>query len=263
MIRVLFAEDMDPDATHVERLLRQSVTDFRVERVKWLSTALQCLGMKQYDVILLDLTLPDSQGIDTVRQIKAEAPNTPIVVLSGAHDTEQAVNAVRYGAQQFVVKREDLSSKELEWQVLFAIERSRKDEDAKAMMRDSLEQLISSQPPEHTRGTATPNAALVSGHLSKLEEALGAIRMHLQSNAPGQWEQVAGIFEKYHIYGLLSEVRSILRLTGRGHGAKTMSISQRALEAVRKASASDIPPPQTAAEAEELLAYAARSDDEH
>ncbi len=76
------------------------------------------------DVILLDLTLPDSKGIDTFLKVKALFSNSPIIILSGIDDEETAIKAARYGAQEYLVKGK-INDKMLQLSVIAAIEREK------------------------------------------------------------------------------------------------------------------------------------------
>jgi len=98
-------EDNPGDA----RLLRESLAEvdrhaFEVDHAARLEDGLQRLSEGRPDVVLLDLSLPDSQGLDTVRRLHALAPELPIVVLTGTNDEDQAVRAVQEGAQDYLVK---------------------------------------------------------------------------------------------------------------------------------------------------------------
>jgi len=77
---------------------------FRLERVDRLATGAGRLLQAGVDVVLLDLGLPDSQGLATFNQIHAREPNVPVVVLSGAADEDLAIAAVEAGAQDYLVK---------------------------------------------------------------------------------------------------------------------------------------------------------------
>jgi len=87
-----------------------------------LSKGLVCLVRGGIDVVLLDLGLPDSQGLDTLGEVRAQAPAEPIVVLTGLDDEALALQAVRQGAQDYLVKG-DLDNKVLWRAVRYAIER--------------------------------------------------------------------------------------------------------------------------------------------
>ncbi|MDY6901947.1 MAG: ATP-binding protein [Cyanobacteriota bacterium] len=98
------------------RLLQESLKDdsfdeFNLVHVKRLSEALDAIGEDistpcSYHVILLDLTLPDSQGLESLKPLMARAPCLPIVVLTNTNDEKLAIEAVRQGAQDYLVKRQ-------------------------------------------------------------------------------------------------------------------------------------------------------------
>ncbi len=104
-LKILLVEDNPGDARLLEFALKENDDEsFEVDRAVRLSDAQAALGAKAYDVILLDLSLPDSFGLDTVRSTRASAPNIPIVVLSGLDDEAIAVEAVKEGAQDYLTK---------------------------------------------------------------------------------------------------------------------------------------------------------------
>lgn len=106
-IRILLVEDNPADARLVELgLVEADSGRFRVTRAERLSEALGLLRENSYDAVLLDLSLPDSHGLDTVSRVIEADPAVPIIVLSGLHDTELALQAVQSGAQDYLVKGE-------------------------------------------------------------------------------------------------------------------------------------------------------------
>lgn len=103
-IRVLLVEDNPGDALLVKEFLDQSTAmDFVVEHLDRLYPALSRAG-EAWDVILLDLSLPDAQGLDTVHKMLTAAPEIPIVVMSSLGDQAVALSAVKEGAQDYLVK---------------------------------------------------------------------------------------------------------------------------------------------------------------
>ena len=132
-IRVLLVEDNPGDARLIREAFREADGNgFDLEWVENIAKALEHLADKETDVILLDLTLPDSSGLETVRKMLAEAPESPIVVLSGHNDENLALAAVQNGAQDYLVKGE-LAGNLLGRALRYAIERHKM-----AMMLRSL-----------------------------------------------------------------------------------------------------------------------------
>jgi signal transduction histidine kinase len=124
-LEVLLVEDDASMAAFLQKkILSARNTNFSVTKAGSLALALDCLGKKNVDVVLLDLMLPDSQELDTVNRVISEAPDIPIVVLSGLDDEDLALKAVQIGAQDYLVKG-PLDSKLLTQVILYAIERNR------------------------------------------------------------------------------------------------------------------------------------------
>ena len=104
-IRVLLVEDNPVDARLFTELLRKAgASHLRVVQVDRLAAALDRLNRDSFDVMLLDLSLPDASGLDTLVRAHPHAPKIPIVVLTGHDDEALAVRAVRAGAQDYLVK---------------------------------------------------------------------------------------------------------------------------------------------------------------
>ncbi|MGB2823300.1 MAG: ATP-binding protein [Phycisphaerae bacterium] len=122
---VLLIED-DPSHAHfIERTLANA--GGRSSDLKWaktLSEGIECLSAKGIDLVLLDLSLPDSRGIATLRTVLTQGPDVPVVVLTGLDCESTAVEAVKEGAQDYLVKNE-LNSGLLARAVCYAIERKR------------------------------------------------------------------------------------------------------------------------------------------
>lgn len=123
--RILLIEDSNTDAVLIQAHLRKADSSFIVTRVGRLDDGILHVDRGEADVVLLDLNLPDSQGLDTFRALHRRALQTPIVVLSGQDDVALAVEAVAVGAQDYLPKGE-ASSNSLARSVRYAIERSRR-----------------------------------------------------------------------------------------------------------------------------------------
>ena len=104
-IKVLLIEDNPGDAGLIQLMLADEGGGlFDTEWVERLDAGIRRLGQARFGLILADLSLPDSHGIDTFLQLHAQAPRLPIIVLSGLRDTTVAVQAVHEGAQDFLIK---------------------------------------------------------------------------------------------------------------------------------------------------------------
>jgi PAS domain S-box-containing protein len=124
-IQILLFEDNPGDARLFREYLREAdLVQVELDHFELLETGLAHLARKKPDVILLDLGLPDSQGLETFRAVFAKVHDVPIVVLTGLNDSEQAVEAVREGAQDYLVKGE-ISGGLLVRAIRYAIERKR------------------------------------------------------------------------------------------------------------------------------------------
>ncbi len=106
-IRILLIEDNLAEARFLEEVLKGArFNQFKLVQVQRLKAALRRLETEEFDVILLDLTLPDSQGLASLPPLIDQAPRLPIVVLTNTNDDQLAIAAVRSGAQDYLVKRQ-------------------------------------------------------------------------------------------------------------------------------------------------------------
>jgi signal transduction histidine kinase len=105
LMRILLVEDDPGDARLVQAMLPE--TDgikYDVTRTARLSEAIACLNKAPVDIVLLDLDLPDSQGLGTIDSLSKAAPDVPVVVLTGDSDENTKVAAVLNGVQDFLIK---------------------------------------------------------------------------------------------------------------------------------------------------------------
>jgi len=125
VIRVLVIDDSPSDIALIRNLLSQSRDVlFRVDAAERLSAAATRLTAGDLDVVLTDLGLPESRGLETFHRVNAYAPTLPIVVLTDLDDETVAVEAVHAGAQDYIVKGE-LEGVVLARSLRYAIERKR------------------------------------------------------------------------------------------------------------------------------------------
>ena len=127
-VKVLLVEDDLVEARLLHEILKNfHLNKFNLVHVTRLREALKHLEQDAYDVILLDLTLPDSQGLDSLQKIVRFAPKLPVVVLTNTNDDQLAIEAVRQGAQDYLVKR-NINVEGLVRSLQYAIERKRVNE---------------------------------------------------------------------------------------------------------------------------------------
>jgi len=143
-VRILLVED-DPDDVWVIRNLLGDRWDgpFDLVHVELLSAALERCDEDTFDVVLLDLALPDSRGLETFFAMHAGAGEVPIVVLTGYNDETTAVKAVQAGAQDYLVKGQ-VDDNLLVRSIRYAIERNRRHQ-AEEALRDSTEEFRAAQ----------------------------------------------------------------------------------------------------------------------
>ena len=122
--RVLLVEDSDTDAVLIQAHLKKGGPEVIVQREDRLESGIRKIDQGGIDVILLDLNLPDSAGLDTFRAVHARAGRIPIIVLSGQDNVDLATHAVAQGAQDYLPKAEANRSS-LARSVRYAIERTR------------------------------------------------------------------------------------------------------------------------------------------
>lgn len=122
-IKVLLIEDNDADARFISEMFKEIKTKkYETSHAKRLDEGLRLLDDDSFDVLLLDLSLPDSTGLETFEKAYNYEPELPIVILSGLDDEEVAVRAVREGAQDYLMKGE-VSGRLLSRAISYAIER--------------------------------------------------------------------------------------------------------------------------------------------
>ncbi len=124
-LQVLLIEDNPGDIRLIKEMLAEAATsDIGIESAESLSAGLDLFAKGMFDVVLLDLGLPDSQGLATLGRLYARIPDIPIVVLTGQGDEAIAIEAVKQGAQDYLVKGE-VDEKLLVRSIHYAVERRR------------------------------------------------------------------------------------------------------------------------------------------
>ena len=138
-IKVLLIEDNPGDARLIREALRfGGLHTFNVTVVGRLADGIAKLDGEPFDVALVDLTLPDSSGIDTFKQVRAHARSVPVLVLTGMDDEALATRAVSDGAQDYVLKR-NISTEVLPRAILYALSRQQLMHQLEEQLRELAE----------------------------------------------------------------------------------------------------------------------------
>jgi PleD family two-component response regulator len=181
-VRVLLVEDDPLFANLVVSILQEASPNFRVESVPRLSTALARIARTPIDLVLADLELPDSSGPTTVRFIRGAAPTVPIIVLSGIDDVDVALETVREGAEEYVVKGR-FSVESLVWLVRLVLERYRRfvaEPVAVTDVRDSVDLFAS-----------LPALQVIGRHLIRVADRtglqFGVVYLGVEAASRGPW----------------------------------------------------------------------------
>ncbi|MCX6909534.1 MAG: response regulator, partial [Verrucomicrobia bacterium] len=104
-IHILLVEDNPDDATLLQITLNEGPRgQFELVHVERLEAALKRLKEQTFDLVLLDLSLPDSRGLETFRKLHHQSPGIPVVALTGLDDEMVAITAAKEGAQDYLVK---------------------------------------------------------------------------------------------------------------------------------------------------------------
>ncbi|MGB9980531.1 response regulator [Methanobacterium sp.] len=140
-IKILLIEDNREDAIIIREMLKETLNiSFELNHVDRLKTGFESLFNNPFDVLLLDLNLPDSWGFDTFIRTYDQAPELPIVIMSGFDDEDVAVKAVREGAQDYLIKGQ-IDGRLLARSISYAIERKETEKELMKSQKD-LRELI-------------------------------------------------------------------------------------------------------------------------
>ncbi|MFH1448162.1 MAG: ATP-binding protein [Candidatus Micrarchaeota archaeon] len=148
---ILLVDDDPLDCRLVKMALAKSsnAVGFTVHRVESLTEAMESLNSHSFDLVLLDLGLPDSHGLETVDRVYEACPSIPIVVLTGLASEEAGVEAIKKGAMDYLVK-DEYSGDMLVRAIRYSLERKRLKEQLRKH-REHLEELVKERTAELER----------------------------------------------------------------------------------------------------------------
>ncbi len=165
-VRVLLVEDNPGDALLTREMLREAHLEYHITHVSRLACVADALRGGEFDVLLLDLSLPDATGVDTVVRAYETAPHLPIIVLTGTDSEEQAVAAMKAGAEDYLVKGR-VDGALLARSIRYAKERKR--------LQNSHERLRERLEVEHQRLRFLADAGMVLAASLDYEETLESV----------------------------------------------------------------------------------------
>jgi PAS domain S-box-containing protein len=182
-MKALLVEDSSVDAKVVEGLLKRGGSEkFCVEHVTTLAEALRKLDGEEFAVVILDLGLPDAQGLETLRRLRAHCASVPVMVLTGTEGEEIGIEAMQNGAQDYIPKSQ-MQPLLLRRSIRYAIERHK----ATRISEEDMEKRIRAEASLHFH----ENLLRETGHIAKV----GGWEFEV-ATGKGYWtEEVARIHE--------------------------------------------------------------------
>ena len=144
-INVLLIEDNPEDADIIQEILLDGVSPiFTFSHVDRLNLALQHITWETFEIVLLDLSLPDSNGLEPYFQLQAVAPETPILIITSEDDEGYAIDAVHQGAQDYLLKGK-LNRPSLVRSIQYSIERKNVAEEKHSIIESMQQQSVEIQ----------------------------------------------------------------------------------------------------------------------
>jgi DNA-binding NarL/FixJ family response regulator len=225
-VHVLLVEDNPDDACRIRQLINEGFSmPLTWKNVETLSTAKELLCTETFDIVLLELLLPDSQGLDTFLRLHPYAISLPVILLTRVDDEGLAIQAVRSGAQDYLIK-DQMNGKGLARAMRYAIERKRIEITLRAQ-NQQLSELAEQR---------SPKLSLVSARDELVFRLVGELNNPLATLSV-QLEELMAQFPKDHAsHGTLQGVQSEIERLGRLVG----SLLQDSLTNVEQAATSEL-----------------------
>jgi diguanylate cyclase (GGDEF)-like protein len=172
--RLLLVEDMPGDSRLLRKMFNEEGSpSTEMTHVNCMSAAEAHLAAHAADIILLDLGLPDAQGLEAIRRAHAAAPGVPVVVLTGLDDESLAVQALQQGAQDYLIKGQ-IETRGLLRALRYAVERKTMESAALSMARQMAHSA------EHDFLTGLPNRMLLN---DRVDQAIALATRHMKKVA--------------------------------------------------------------------------------
>jgi DNA-binding response OmpR family regulator len=141
-IKVLLVEHDSEYAEHIERVIGEEENSLiQLERTEWLDVASRRVRKGHVDAVLLDISLPDTSGVEIFRAIHHAGPGVPVLILTDLDDETMACQMLREGAQDYLPKH-SLNARRISRSVRFAVERTK----ARKRPRSSRQVLATARP---------------------------------------------------------------------------------------------------------------------
>jgi signal transduction histidine kinase len=138
-LKILLVEDSSGDARLIREMLRDEPRDsFELTHLMRMSDAVTHLAEATVDIALLDMGLPDAHGLDSVRRAREVAPDVPVIVLTGLDDEALAAEAMKAGAQDYLIKNQ-IGARALPRALRYAIERHRMQIETERMRQQQMQ----------------------------------------------------------------------------------------------------------------------------
>ncbi len=135
-IHVALVEDNPGDSRFVIETLKDQTASYEIDSATSLASAFELIDARQPEIVLLDLGLPDSQGLETLLRMAEHVSTVPIIVLTGYGDEQRAYEALRAGAQDYLVKGE-FQGAHLARAIRYAIDRN----ETERRLRETMHEL--------------------------------------------------------------------------------------------------------------------------